>query len=441
MSLSIRLSWWLALQSFAAMAAVCLIVYHMTSKNIEARQYESLIQKQLVLRHLLTEFGSQLNSTALSHRIDDVLLAHDDLSLQLFRPNGEKVYISSPLQDVSTKPRQFQFFIDHPALPEGRVNGIMMLSTASDQKVLNSLATTLVASSIFGSLLVSIGGVLLIRSGMLPVRHLVEQTRQLAADSLSRRLNGDGQPQELQPLIFQFNALLGRLDAAYEQLEGFNADVAHELYTPLANLISGSELAVRGGLAKSELFDLVTSNLEELHRLEGIVTDMLFLSRADRGALARREPVGSLAGVICTVVDLHEAALEERGLRVGVIGDASGEFDTALIRRAISNLVSNAGRFATHGSTVYIRIRQEESKKIRIAVSNAGNTIAQEHLPKLFDRFYRVDASRQRSDRNHGLGLSIVAAISRMHGGRPFATSISQTTTIGFTLEGPNTAR
>ena len=117
-----------------------------------------------------------------------------------------------------------------------------------------------------------------------------------------------------------------------------------------------------------------------------------------------------------------------------VCGDASGDFDIALLQRALSNLIANATRHARHGTLVRVEIDAARAGEVALRVVNLGDTIGQEHLPRLFDRFYRGDPSRSDANRNHGLGLSIVAAIARMHGGRPLASSIDGVTAIGLTL-------
>jgi two-component system heavy metal sensor histidine kinase CusS len=161
---------------------------------------------------------------------------------------------------------------------------------------------------------------------------------------------------------------------------------------------------------------------------------MLFLSKADRGERARRQHVGSLAALAAEVVEFHDASLQEAGVAVRVCGDAGGTFDAALLRRAISNFLANATRFAEQGSIIDLNIESVPSDAVRLSVSNAGQTIPAEHLPRLFDRFYRADMAREHGDTNHGLGLSIVAAIARMHDGQTFARSSAGRTTVGITL-------
>ena len=118
---------------------------------------------------------------------------------------------------------------------------------------------------------------------------------------------------------------------------------------------------------------------------------------------------------------------------------AAAQADTPLLQRALSNLIGNATRYAQRGSTVRVEITAEAAGEVRLKVVNRGVTIGPDDLPRLFDRFYRGDASRSDADRNHGLGLSIVAAIARMHGGRPLANSSGGTSAIGMSLRDAGT--
>ncbi|WP_298856799.1 heavy metal sensor histidine kinase [uncultured Aquimonas sp.] len=434
-SLGRRLSSWLALQSLAGLAAVCAVVYTVTDANLSARQLEAIAEKETQVRHLLAESVLDGDVAALKHKLDDFFVGHRDLALSLRRRDGTVFYESQAPAGDSTGVRAARLDVPSPTAKDETLSATLSLDTRDDRPLLWRLGLTLVAAAIAGAMLVSAGGFLLVRIGLRPVRDLVEQTRRLAADTLHARLDGSAQPAELQPLIAQFNALLGRLGQAYEQLEGFNADVAHELCTPLATLIGSTELALRKARGLDELREVLGCNLEELQRIARIVQDMLFLSHANHGAEARRVPVESLAAVARVVGDYHEAALADAGLHLEVIGDASGEFDAPLLQRALSNLVANATRFAERGTVIRVEIGAAQSGEATISVVDHGLTIGAEHLPRLFDRFYRVDRSRSSAAQNHGLGLAIVAAIARMHGGRAFAHSAHGDTSIGMTLQ------
>ncbi len=433
-SLSRRLSTWLAIQTFIGLALVSAAVYIAIAFNLGFRQADSLAQMQAVVTHLLIEAQREGDLPNLKHKLDDFFAAHDDLVLELHGQDGTLVYRSARNRADVKRVHAAKFSLASPAGVFGDVTAQLSLDTRADDDLLRRLALTLAAAALLGSFVVSAGGFLLVRWGHAPVQHLVDQTRDLAADTLGRRLDGSAQPGELQPLVEQFNALLERLGRAYEQLEGFNSDVAHELNTPLSTIITSTELALRKERDPEALRDTLGSNLEDLHRVSGIIKDMLFLSQSERGARARRTHVPSLAAVAYDVADYHEAALSDAGLQMKVSGDFAGEFDVPLIKRAISNLLGNATRYAERDSTVRIELAPRGAGLVEIAVINRGPTIAAEHLPRLFDRFYRADPSRAQAESHHGLGLAIVATIARMHGGQPFAHSVEGQTSIGLVL-------
>ncbi|MBT9455354.1 MAG: heavy metal sensor histidine kinase [Burkholderiaceae bacterium] len=429
-----RLSQWLALQTFFGLGLVCAAVYVVTAATLNHRQDDTLDQKSAMVKHLLQEGRVPLGDSGVQHQLNDFLAGHEELALRLLEPDGQSLYASSSAQPMQKPFKKRTFEVIAPVGARGAAQAELTLGTRADEVLLRQLAMTLIAASVIGTAAVSIGCFWLVRLGLAPLRHLVDQTRQVTASQLDKRLDGSEQPRELQPLVEQFNALLERLDHAYHRMEGFNADVAHELNTPLATLISSCEVALRKSRSVDELRDVLASNLEDLHRIAGIVKDMLFLSQADRGSSARRVDVPSLATLASDVVEFHEPVMQEASLRAEVLGDASGLYDAGLLRRALSNLLGNATRYATPGSVVLVQIEETQGGMVTITVLNQGPAIAAEDLPRVFDRFYRADPARAHADMNHGLGLSIVAAIAQMHGGEPFASSAGGLTRIGLAL-------
>lgn len=433
-SLRQRLSWWLALQSFAGLGLVCLAVYLVTEFNFRDRQEETLAQKENVIRHLLAGGKEHRDAEDLTHKLDDFLVGHGDLSLEVLQSDGVVLFIHTRNQNAHTVLRHRQFEVERVDGLASRVLRVQLsLDIQTDNQLLHRLAVTLLVAAIGGAIVVSLGGVSLVNLGLAPVRRLASQTRALSAGSLHQRLDGGEQPLELVPLIDQFNALLARIEKAYSQMEGFNADVAHELCTPLATLIANNELALRH-LHQADMQEVIASNLEELHRLTGIVKDMLFLSQADRGVGARRAPVPSLASVAADVLDYHEASLAEARLTAEVVGDAQGAFDSPLLRRALSNLLGNATQYAREGSIVQVGFKTIGEDRVLITVTNCGDTIDPEILPHFFDRFFRADPARSHGQSNHGLGLAIVGAIARMHHGKPVVWSECGVTSVGVEI-------
>lgn len=432
-SLRQRLSLWLAVQIFIGLGAVCLVVYLVTASNLAERQDETLSQKEAIVRHLLTSTTEHAQQTPRDHPLKDFLIGHENFRL-IVRTQDGHLYFPSVEPPPDAIKRTARLFEVRPS--EGLSEPLQVtlsMDVTADILHLQRLALTLAVAAIVGTLIVSLGGLSIVHFGLAPVRKLASQAQSLSVDNLRQRLDGAGQPAELAPLVEQFNGLLGRLDQAYTQLEGFNADVAHELCTPLATLLASNELALR----KPSSFDMgevLSSNLEELHRLTGIVNDMLFLSQADRGAVARRAFTQSLAGVVEQVADYHEAALAEAGLELTISGDTSGYFDEPLLRRALSNLIGNATQYARPGTRVLVKISAVSKDKVSVAVANVGDTIPPDVVERIFDRFFRASASRTHGQKNHGLGLAITAAIARMHGGRTTAQSRDGITEIGLEL-------
>lgn len=438
-SLGRWLSWWLAGQTFLGLGIVCMVVYVVTSFSLTVRQRDELAQQEEVVRHLIGEATRGGDLASLKHKLDDFFVGHSDLRLTLQNAAGAPVYSNGPAANaIAADARWSRFEMPSPLVEGGLLRTELKMDTAADAQILRGLAWTLFACAVAGALMVSAGAFWLVRRAMVPVRELALQTQRLGATRLSHRLDGSAQAEELQPLVHQFNALLGRLQQAYDQMEGFNADVAHELRTPLATLIGECELALNEGVNAARSREVLGSNLEELHRLSAVVNSMLFLSQAARGAVARRVPVPSLAELAAEVVEFHDAPLQEAGLNVLITGEADGEFDAALLRQALSNLLANATRFADRGSTISIRIERsaggDRGEITGVSVSNIGPEIDAAHLPRLFDRFYRADPAREHGEANHGLGLSIVAAIARMHGGQTHALSEAGKTSIGFDM-------
>jgi heavy metal sensor kinase len=240
-------------------------------------------------------------------------------------------------------------------------------------------------------------------------------------------------PPELNQFVNSFNSTLERVEQAYSRLESFNADVAHELRSPLTNLIGQTQVALTRGRSAEHYFEVLQSNLEELERLRSIINDMLFLASADQGSKATKLSESSLADEVATTLDYLDFILEDAQVQVRVHGDARVQIEKAHLRRALINLLSNAVQHTAPGQVIDVNIDVLEHQ-VAIGVTNPGDVIASEHLPRLFERFYRVDASRSNSGANHGLGLAIVKAIALMHGGDVFVRSDVSGNTFGITL-------
>jgi two-component system heavy metal sensor histidine kinase CusS len=278
---------------------------------------------------------------------------------------------------------------------------------------------------------------IVVRIGLRPLQELSDQASALSASNLAQRLSLSPLPHELASVTLAVNGALERLEHAYLQLEGFNADVAHELRTPLANLIGMTQVTLARPRDASELTDVMLANLEDLERLRSIVNDMLFLARADRGEAPAAVVDACIVEEVNRAVAFLEPILEEAGKTIAVEGDLGvrATVDASLFVRALVNLLHNAILYSTPHAHLKVQIRHLGSQ-VAIEVVNPGETIDSRHLPRLFDRFYRVDPARYniRDQKGHGLGLAITKAIAQMHYGTVSARSSDGITTIGFSV-------
>lgn len=439
-ALGARLSKWLSFQVFLSFAVVSFVVFVVISNYLSTRQIEGLEERRIHVDHMFEETAGDDAVAEMWHKLDDFLASHHELQIDIISVNGDVLYegknqFSKAVNDNSTT-LTFSTPLLSDVIPAGVAT--IYFDNHADRELLRWLAIALALSSILAAIAVARGAAWLVKREMQSVDTLVQQLHQISASTFGARLDGTKQPQELQPIVTQFNELLDRLYGSYRQLENFNADVAHELNTPLTTLITSCELELRSADQSSGMNEVLGSNLEELHRMSEIIKSMMFLSRAEQGSRPRYVKAVSVARIVSDVVDFHEAMLGEANVEVVIQGDEVGDFDVPLVKRAISNLLGNAVRYATPSSTITIEISDVDGAYVDITVMNFGESIETDALTRLFDRFYRAEASRSMADKHHGLGLSIVAAIARMHGGTPHAASDKNKTQIGFTMRRHN---
>lgn len=256
------------------------------------------------------------------------------------------------------------------------------------------------------------------RSGLRPLRRMSEVAGNVSAHSLTQRLPQGQMPAELAELAQSFNAMLGRLDDAFQRLSAFSADIAHELRTPLSNLLTQTQVILTQPRALEDYREALHSNLEELQWMAQLVNDMLYLAKADHGLLVPKRETLALADEADALLEFFAPLAEDVQVRLVQEGGANTSGDRSMLRRAISNLLDNALRFTPPGGEVSVRI-VEGVQGVRLSVENTGEGIPEALLPRLFDRFYRADPARHEGSSEHaGLGLAITQSIVRAHGGR-----------------------
>lgn len=262
-----------------------------------------------------------------------------------------------------------------------------------------------------------------VRQGLLPLRQLSNDIRQISTEKLHLRLEPGQVPVELAELVQSFNQMIENLQHGFARLSEFSADIAHELRTPLSNLITQTQVSLSKDRSLEEYRELLYSNLEEQERLARMVSDMLWLAKTEHGLHKLQLEAVELAALSQQLFEFFEVLADEKNVQLHYDGPVLNiNADKLMLQRALSNLLSNAIRHAVADSTVQIKV-MPSGTQVQIRVINQGLLIAAEHLPRLFERFYRVDPSRQRHSEGAGLGLAMVKSIVELHGAQINACS------------------
>jgi heavy metal sensor kinase len=314
---------------------------------------------------------------------------------------------------------------------------VLLLSPLEDVdralgQLLTALATAGPAALVLG------GGLayLLARKALAPVGELHRRAEQITAERLDRRLPVANPGDELGRLTQTINAMIARLEDSFAEIRRFTADASHELRTPLAAIRVEAEVALGKPLTVEQHQELLGSILEECGRLTRLTDQLLALAREEAGG-PRPEPAPlDLAALVAGVVETMRPLAEARGmaLRHDLSGPLRVRGEDARLRQVFFNLLDNAIKYTPEGGTVAVGLGQAGGEAV-VTVRDTGVGIAAEHLPRVFDRFYRVDKARSRAEGGAGLGLSIARKIVADHGGRIELTSTpGQGTTCTVTL-------
>ena len=273
--------------------------------------------------------------------------------------------------------------------------------------------------------------------GLKPLRDMAALASNVTAHKLDQRFAISQMPIELQTPLNAFNTMLDRLELSFQRLSEFSSDIAHELRTPLSNMMMQTQVALSKTRTADEYREVLFSNLEEFERLARMISDMLFLAKSEHGLLTLKKDILDLGHDLDELLEFFEPLASENKLELIRQGNGQVTGDRAMLRRAFSNLLSNAIRYTPAGSEIIVRIKTDENG-VQVDVINPGKPIPEEQLSRIFDRFYRADAARKHNSEGAGLGLAITRSIIEAHGGLLSAKSTEFETIFSATF--PNSS-
>jgi len=460
----VRLS--LTLRLTALFASVSTIVLLILGALIGASVEQHFVEQDMdilsgkldLTRHALERVHFAQDLAAIPQQLDDSLVGHQGLAVVVVAPEGETLFATSgaefphallgkpittgvpqPMVWRTAQNRPFRGIaaqVDTGIAGAGPATVAVATDISHHEQFMASFRTTLWFFVVLAALLTGFLGWLAVRRGLAPLQAMKRKAEGITAQQLDARLAVDAVPAELAELAQTLNAMLSRLEESFRRLSDFSSDLAHEFRTPVSNLLTQTQVTLSQMRTTEAYRDVLVSNVEEFERLSRMIADMLFIAKADDGQIVPSRQALDLVPLIDDLVDFHRLVADEKGVMVNREGSAILHGDPLMIRRAISNLLSNAIRHAPPGGSVRVLIQPQDAGGVVIEVSNTGETIPAEHLPRLFDRFYRADPSRTGEGMHSGLGLAIVKSIAEAHGGTASVASEGGVTCFGVVVPG-----
>ncbi len=440
-SLTARLSLLFASSAACVLLFAGLLFERAANNRFEEHDREELDGKMALIREVLGNIRSFDAMAALPLRLHDTMTGgHPGISVTVATSDGrvlfsagERAVVNHLLRQTEIgKPQPATWLLDNHSyriianrIPLGipasqPANVAIAFDISGDREFMVEFRESLWFGMFLAALAMGWLAWMSVRKGLAPLNEVSAMMANISAQRLDMPIPAAGVPQELKELVSAFNTMLARLDDSFRRLSEFSSDIAHELRTPIQNLMVQTEVTLTSERDAIEYRANLQSNLEEFGRLSRMISDMLFLAKADNRLLVLHRESIDLHSEVARLLDFYEALASERGVRLTQSGAATVDADRLMIQRALSNLLSNAIRFTPEGMAVEVTLGKDADHQAIIAVANPGTEIPAVHLPKIFDRLYLINASR-RGERSEnvglGLGLAITRSIVEMHEG------------------------
>jgi two-component system heavy metal sensor histidine kinase CusS len=435
----LKIRWKLTLWYGCALAVVLIVfgaaVFMITRDHLMQRIDRGLNEE-------LADVLSEVNRAETEETLKDWLVrrfaAHAGFDFQITRPDGERFFynlriatkpwplpkrvadLSAPVfETISTvESGQQRIVFVNAQGPDGPLTVQVGRSLTEYEHELNELLMTFLLAGPLTLLAAISGGYLLAWRVLRPVQEMTRAARDISADQLDRRIVVVNPHDELGELGATLNLMIERLDRSFAEMRRFTADAAHELRTPLAIIRSEAEVALRLPRSSEQYCGVLENLLEDANRLSVLADQLLFLSRQDAGLGSKATDRIRLDDLLGEVVGNMQIIAQEQEISLQLHECPPCELlsDARLLRRVLVNLLDNALKYAGRLGTVEVST-QIAARRVSVHIRDSGPGIAPEHVPHIFDRFYRIDAARSGEGNGAGLGLAICQSIVRGCGG------------------------
>jgi len=350
---------------------------------------------------LVQDWGLRVNIPQISTLLEQAV-AGRSLFASSRTVNGQKIRLyAAPLKEDS---------VMHGIVVVGR-------TTAQIEEVLGRLRDILILTVLVAVVLAGGGGLFLASRAFKPVERITRTAQEIGESDLSRRINVYSED-ELGRLATALNQMIARLEMAFTRQRQFTADASHELRTPLAVIQAESTLSLRKERKEIDYRRSLELISREVTHMSALVDELLFLARSDSGKEQLNLEAVNLKELLTELASGTEVLCQEKGFqfKLGLLENLVVKGDKVKLKQLFFNLLDNAIRYTRSGGIVSVSLVRKGENAV-VAIRDSGIGIPKEHIPHIFERFYRVDKARSRAEGGVGLGLSICQHVAEVHGG------------------------
>ncbi len=441
-SLAVRLAFWYALSAFLLLSIGTGLLYWGLVRRFEQQNDQYLKEKASGLARLLEEPSQRMDTVRWEVEEESIGPSSVRILSRIQAANGKVLFETStmgrdlplkdPLPDVkvgdpvdikTSGGKHFRVVVStfsgsKTNTYRQRFQVMVAVDLGYEERLLQSYLDQLWIVLAVGLVAAAAIGYRLAKRGIAPVQTMADTVKHIGSSTLGERVALSGMPSELVELGETFNAMLQRLDEAFQRLARFSSDLAHELRTPIGNIRGELEVALTQTRTPEEYSEVAQSSLEECEKLSRLIDRLLFLARSEHPETQIRKDTVDVSEELRRVLEFYEPAASEKAvqLELEIKGLLKAKLDRTLFQIAVGNLVDNAVRHTLPGGEVIVAARNGSGGLI-VTVSDNGIGIAPEHLPHVFDRFYRVNPARTHDGGGAGLGLAILQTVARLHQG------------------------